>query len=126
VPPITASEIRAHCRTRPGAGEDFPFGPEVLACKVGGRIFALLFLSASPLAINLKCDPLRAAQLRQYYSAIRPGYHMNKRHWNTVVLDGSIPPEVFFSLIDDSYALVVAGLPKAARPPAPPSQGETP
>jgi predicted DNA-binding protein (MmcQ/YjbR family) len=126
VPPITASEIRAHCRTRPGAGEDFPFGPEVLACKICGRIFALLFLTTSPLAINLKCDPLRAAQLRQYYPAIRPGYHMNKRHWNTVVLDGSIPPEVFFSLVDDSYALVVAGLPKAVRPPATPPQEEAP
>lgn len=114
---ITATEIRRHCLALPGATEDSPFGPGVLACRVGGRIFALLFLIATPLAINLKCDPLRAELLRRYYSAIRPGYHMNKRHWNTVTLDGSIPREVFFSLIDDSHALVVAGLPRAARPP---------
>ena len=111
----TATEIRAHCRVLPGTTEDFPFGPGVLACRVGGKIFALLFLDVVPLCLNLKCEPLRAEQLRRYYPAIRPGYHMNKRYWNTVTCDGSIPREVFFSLIDDSYALVVAGLPKATR-----------
>ena len=113
---IDTTTIRRHCRQLPGAVEDFPFGPEVLTCKVGGRIFALLFLESRPLEINLKCEPLHAEQLRQYYPAIRPGYHMNKRHWNTVRLDGSIPPEVFFSMLDDSYRLVVAGLPKKVRP----------
>ncbi len=116
---ITATEIRAHCRAHPGTAEDFPFGPGVLACRIGGKIFALVFLDAVPLCLNLKCDPLRAEQLRRYYPAIRPGYHMNKRHWNTVTCDGSIPQEVFFSLIDDSYALVVAGLPKSARQASP-------
>ena len=109
------AEIRDHCLARPGATLDFPFGPETPVFKVGGKIFALVLAEELPLEINLKCDPLRAEELRSFYPAIVPGYHMNKRHWNTVTADGTIPEEVFFSLIDDSYRLVVAGLTKEQR-----------
>jgi len=108
--------LRAYLAARPGASEDFPFGPTTLVAKVGGRMFALVFTGAEPLRVNLKCDPLKAEVLRGYYSAVLPGYHMNKRHWNTVVIDGSIPETELRAMIDDSYALVVKGLPRSRRP----------
>lgn len=113
--PLTLARLRSHCQGFQEARAEFPFGPEVLAFKVAGRIFALFFLETSPLQLNLKCDPLRAEQLRACYPAIQPGYHMNKRHWNTVTVDGSIPREVLLSLIDDSYGLVRAGLLRKTR-----------
>ena len=79
-------------------------------------MFALVMTDAEPLRMNLKCDPAKAEILRECYPAVLPGYHMNKRHWNTVVLDGSIPGEDLRSMIDESYELVVKGLPKARRP----------
>lgn len=111
----TRREIRDACLAWPGAEESYPFGPEVPVFKVGGKIFALLFLSGPTLSLNLKADPLRAEQQRACFAAVRPGYHMNKRHWNTVTLDGSLPREVLSSLIEDSYRLVVAGLPRRRR-----------
>ncbi len=101
------------CRT--GAVVDFPFDPVTLVLKVGGKMFALVILDEQPLRMNLKCDPAKAQALRDCFDAILPGYHMNKRHWITLVLDGSIPEDLVFSLIDDSYALVVKGLTKAGR-----------
>ncbi len=109
------ADLRSYCLGLPGATAEFPFGPETLVFKVGGKIFALVLSQQLPLEINLKCDPLRADPLRSCFPAITPGYHMNKRHWNTVTIDGTIPEEVFFSLIDDSYRLVVAGLSRAKR-----------
>jgi predicted DNA-binding protein (MmcQ/YjbR family) len=79
-------------------------------------MFALVGLNDDPLRLNLKCDPAKAEILREIYPAILPGYHMNKRHWNTIILDGSIAAAEILSMIDDSYALVVKGLPKARRP----------
>ena len=104
-----------HFLSKPGAEETTPFGPDVLVYKVAGKMFALAVPDDFPSRINLKCDPERALLLRDQYPAIQPGYHMNKRHWNTVVLDGSLPSSLVKELIDHSYELVVAALPKAQR-----------
>ncbi len=108
--------LRSYLLAKAGAGEDFPFDETTLVFKIAGKMFALLGLNDEPLRINLKCDPLLAESLRERYSAVLPGYHMNKRHWNTVVLDGSVPEAEFRAMIDASYALVVKGLPKSKRP----------
>ncbi len=108
--------LRDYLLKKPGASEDFPFDTVTLVIKVGGKMFALTNITADPLRINLKCDPIKADFLRQHYPAVLPGYHMNKRHWNTVVLDGSIPEAEILSMIDESYDLVVQGLSKAKRP----------
>ncbi len=106
--------IRA-CGAKPGSAEDYPFGDEVAVFKVGGRMFALVPLGAPPGSVSLKCDPHLAAGLRTRYPAVTPGYHLNKRHWNTVELDGSVPDEELLELIDHSYELVVARLTRAQR-----------
>jgi predicted DNA-binding protein (MmcQ/YjbR family) len=110
------TRLRAYLNAKPAAAEDFPFDLVTLVVKVGGKMFALVSLAESPLRLNLKCDPEKALILRDCYPAVTPGYHMNKRHWNTIRLDGSIPPDELFAMIDDSYALVVQGLPRARRP----------
>lgn len=107
--------LRAHLFKKKGAYEDFPFGPEVMVFKVRDKMFALVFLEDSSLSINLKCDPDLAMHLRRFYKAVRPGYHMNKKHWNTVSLDGSIPDEEVFAMINESYDLVVKGLKKVDK-----------
>ena len=107
--------LQAHLMRKPGATEDMPFGPSALVLKVKGRMFALIGVDDDPLRINLKCDPDFAQVLRQRFTGIIPGYHMNKRHWNTVVLDGSVPDDLVLDMIDDSYELVVKGLRKADR-----------
>lgn len=104
------------CLSLPGAEETTPFGPEVLVFKVGGKIFALTDPGDFPPRMNLKCDPARAIALRDQHDAIVPGYHMNKRHWNTVRIDGTLPPALLRDLIHHSYDLVVASLPKSRRP----------
>lgn len=100
---------------KPGAEETAPFGPDVLVYKVGGKMFALTVPDEFPARINLKCDPERSIVLRDEHDAIIPGYHMNKRHWNTLVLDGSLSSKLVGELIDHSYDLVVAALPKSRR-----------
>ncbi|MCX6875974.1 MAG: MmcQ/YjbR family DNA-binding protein [Verrucomicrobia bacterium] len=105
----------AHCLGQAHVTEETPFGPEVLVYKVAGKLFALTDPGDFPPAINLKCDPARALDLRDQHPAIRPGYHMNKTHWNTVVLDGSLPAALIRELIDHSYDLVVRSLPKKLR-----------
>jgi predicted DNA-binding protein (MmcQ/YjbR family) len=109
-------ELKAACLALPGAAEDFPFGDEVSVFKVGGKMFAASHLDGDPLQISLKCDPDLAAELRAAHPAIVPGYHLNKRHWNTVTLDGSLPERLVTDMLVDSYDLVVASLPKALRP----------
>ena len=99
-------DLIAHCLSKPGAEETTPFGPDTLVYKVGGKIFALTSPDEFPPRVNLKCDPERALELRDRYESILPGYHMNKRHWNTVVLDGSVPSELVRELVDHSYQLV--------------------
>ena len=109
-------ELKAPCLALPGAQEEFPFGDEVSVFKVGGKMFALSSLDGQPLQLSVKCDPELAVQLRAAHPAIVPGYHLNKRHWNTITLDGSLPDQMVTDLLGDSYDLVVASLPKARRP----------
>jgi predicted DNA-binding protein (MmcQ/YjbR family) len=104
------SELQAILRAKPGASEEYPFGPETLVLKVGGKMFALLGLHDTPLRLTLKCEPSYAEVLRAEYEAVTPGYYMNKQHWNTISLDGSLPEGLLLRLIDDSYRLVVQGL----------------
>ena len=100
------------CSGLPGAVEDYPFGDEVAVFKVGGKMFALVMLAGDPGSVNLKCDPDWALELRDRHGAVRPGYHQDKRHWNTVELDGSMDVAEVRELIDHSYELVVRRLPK--------------
>ena len=106
---------RAYCLSLPQVEECLPFGPDTLVFKVCGRIFAITAPDEFPARMNLKCEPERALDLRDRFPAVLPGYHMNKRHWNTVVLDGTLPPALVEELIRHSYALVVAKLPQVAR-----------
>jgi predicted DNA-binding protein (MmcQ/YjbR family) len=110
------AEFREYCLTKPGAKEGTPFGPDVLVYKVGGKMFALAALDEVPATVNLKCDPDVALDLRDRYEQVKPGYHMNKKHWNTVEIEGGIPAVELRKMIDHSYQLVVESLPKAARP----------
>ncbi|QUH02412.1 MmcQ/YjbR family DNA-binding protein [Saccharopolyspora erythraea] len=109
---MTPKELRAACLGFAGAREEFPFDEANSVFKVVGKIFALSRLDASPLRVSLKCDPELAVQLRGTYPAITPGYHLPKRHWNTVVLDGSVPDRLVLEMIEDSYDLVVSKLAK--------------
>jgi len=112
---MDAGALRTWCLERPGAIEDFPFGPVPSVFRVGGKMFALSALDRTPLEVSVKCEPELAVGLRDSYPAIRPGYHLNKRHWNTITLDGSLPDELVCDLIEDSYDLVVSALPKRTR-----------
>ncbi len=109
--------FREYCLSKSGAMEDTPFGPEHLVFKVAGKMFALLALDETPSTANLKCDPDLALELRDRYEQVRPGYHMNKKHWNTVELGTGLPDGEIRKMIDHSYELVVKGLPKAQRAP---------
>jgi predicted DNA-binding protein (MmcQ/YjbR family) len=99
-------KLREYCISKKGVTESFPFGDDTLVFKAGGKIFALVNLNGD-LSINLKCDPLLAIELRERYSSVTPGYHMNKKHWNTVLLDGSVPDKEILSWIDHSYNLII-------------------
>jgi predicted DNA-binding protein (MmcQ/YjbR family) len=113
---VTPKELRAFCLSFNAAVEEFPFAPEISVFKVLGKVFALSWIDGRPLKVNLKCDPEDAIRLRgEYEGLIAPGYHMNKRHWNTVQVDGELPDRLVRELIEDSYDLVVAGLPRAER-----------
>ena len=108
-------DLRAYLLAKRGTVEEYPFGPEAMVFKVMGKMFALVSWQNAPLTINVKCDPALAVAQRETYAAVRPGYHMNKRHWNTLTLDDTIPSEEVQAMIDDSYLLVVKGLKKADR-----------
>lgn len=109
------ADFREYCLKKRGATEDTPFGEDVLVFKVGGKMFALTSLDEVPATANLKCDPDLALELRDRYEEVRPGYHMNKKHWNTVELDTGIPDVELRKMIDHSYELVVRRLSKKAR-----------
>jgi predicted DNA-binding protein (MmcQ/YjbR family) len=109
---MNLEDFREYCLTKPEATEGTPFGEDTLVFKVGGRMFALASLDDVPPHVNLKCDPERALDLRDRYEEVQPGYHMNKKHWNTVELSGGIPETELRGMIDHSYDLVVARLPK--------------
>ena len=107
--------LREYCLSKKGVTEEFPFGEETLVFKAGGKIFLLTGLGDNPLQFNVKCDPDRAIELREQYDAIQPGYHMNKKHWNTIIVDGSISRQLLKEMIDESYNLVVQSLPQKIR-----------
>jgi predicted DNA-binding protein (MmcQ/YjbR family) len=107
--------VLGYCGSRTGAVEDYPFGDDVAVFKVGGRVFAICALTGHPGSVSLKCDPTLAEALRDRYPAVTPGYHLNKRHWNTVELDGSVPDDELAELVDHSWELVVAQLPRRDR-----------
>ena len=107
--------FREHCLNKPHVAESTPFGEDVLVFKVAGKMFALAALDEIPVTVNLKCDPDLALELRDRYEQVRPGYHMNKKHWNTVEIDSGISETELRKMIDHSYDLVVKSLPKAAR-----------
>ncbi|HSA52256.1 MAG TPA: MmcQ/YjbR family DNA-binding protein [Yinghuangia sp.] len=112
---MTPEQLKAHCLAFNGAVETFPFNEQVSVFKVEGKIFALSALAAQPLTVSLKCEPELAVRLRKQHPAIVGGYHLNKRHWNTVTLDGTVGDELVRDMIEDSYDLVVASLPKSTR-----------
>ena len=99
--------LREYCLSKPGAEETLPFGPDTLVFKVAEKIFLLVGLDEQPLSFNVKCDPERAVELREEFPCVLPGYHMNKKHWNTIVVDGSVSTKQLKEWIDHSYALVV-------------------
>ncbi len=112
---MDAEQLRDLCLAFRGSEETFPFGFATSVFKVAGKMFALSRLRAEPLSVSLKCEPLLAEQLRAAHPAILGGYHLNKRHWNTVVLDGTIPEAMISDMIEDSYDLVVSSLPRTRR-----------
>ena len=112
---MTREGARAACAGKPGAVETYPFGPDTAVYKVGGKMFALVPRRADPASVSLKCDPEWSAVLRNAYAAVQPGYHLNKKHWNTIVLDGSIPDDEIEELIEHSYELIVESLPQHVR-----------
>jgi predicted DNA-binding protein (MmcQ/YjbR family) len=112
---MNPAELREHCLSFAGAEETFPFGPRTSVFKVAGKMFALSQLDADSLRVSLKCEPHLAVALRGAHAAVLPGYHLNKRHWNTVVIDGSLPERMLRDMIEDSYDLVVSRLPAARR-----------
>ncbi|GAB3749230.1 MmcQ/YjbR family DNA-binding protein [Microlunatus parietis] len=112
---MTRDEVLELCLSLPGAVEDYPFGDDLAVIKVGGKIFALLPLGGEPGTVSLKCNPALALELRDRHPGVVPGYHLNKRHWNTIILDGSVPGDEVAELIEHSYELVVASLTRAVR-----------
>ncbi|MCW3021968.1 MAG: hypothetical protein JWR30_1290 [Conexibacter sp.] len=103
---MTADELRDWCLSMPGAIEDFPFAPGLSVFKIGGKVFALTRLSATPLQVSVKCDPLLAESLRESYMSIVPGYHLNKRHWITITMSQDADDAMVYDLVQDSYDLV--------------------
>jgi predicted DNA-binding protein (MmcQ/YjbR family) len=111
---MNIEEFREYCLSKPGVTEDLPFDETTLVFKAGGKIFALTDLEEE-FRINLKCDPERANKLREDYTCVIPGYHMNKKHWNTIKVDGSMEDAMLSDLVDHSYQLVFNSLPKKVK-----------
>jgi len=112
---MNIESLRTYCLKKKGVTEEFPFGPDTLVFKVKGKVFLLTSLDSETFRFNVKCDPDKAIELRERYDAIQPGYHMNKKHWNTVIVDGRLSQQLLREMIDDSYELVVQSLPKKTR-----------
>jgi predicted DNA-binding protein (MmcQ/YjbR family) len=103
---MNIESLREYCLSKPGAEETLPFGPDTLVYKVGGKAFLLTGLDSEEFRFNVKCDPDKALELREEFSCVLPGWHMNKKHWNTIVVDGSVSGKQLKEWIDHSYALV--------------------
>lgn len=112
---MDVEKFREYCLAKKGATEGTPFGETVLVFKVAGKMFGLMSLNEIPATANLKCDPDLALELRDRYEQVRPGYHMNKKHWNTIGIEGGIPAAELRAMIDHSYDLVVKSLPRKSR-----------
>ncbi|MCF8257036.1 MAG: MmcQ/YjbR family DNA-binding protein [Flavobacteriales bacterium] len=112
---MNIEELRNYCLSLKGVEETLPFGPETLVYKVMGKVFALVSMDEFPLRCNVKCQPDHVDQLRENYTGVIPGYHMNKQHWNTLVFDGSFTEDDAKRWVLDSYDLIVDGLPKRIR-----------
>jgi predicted DNA-binding protein (MmcQ/YjbR family) len=104
--------IRDYCLSEDNVEETLPFGPDTLVYKTGGKVFLLMSLDSDPLRFNVKCDPEKALELREEFACVLPGYHMNKKHWNTIVVDGLVPSKQLKEWIDHSYSLVSKTLKK--------------
>lgn len=113
--PMNVEDLRTYCLNKPAVTESFPFDKTTLVFKVAGKMFALTGLNEVEFSVNLKCDPERAINLREAYNCIKPGFHMNKQHWNTVAPQACLPPQLFFELVDHSYDLIVESLPKKVK-----------
>ena len=112
---MNVEQIREYCLSKKGVTEDFPFDEVTLVLQVMGKMFALVSLEEIPLRLNLKCEPEQAVELTEKYESVLPGYHMNKKHWNSIIVDGSIHSNEIKNWMDDSYKLVVQGLKKSDR-----------
>ncbi|MEZ5002806.1 MAG: MmcQ/YjbR family DNA-binding protein [Chitinophagales bacterium] len=112
---MNIEDIREYCLAKSAVSEDFPFDEETLTFKVLDKIFLIISLDSIELSINLKCDPDKAIDLRENHACVKPGYHMNKKHWNTVDINGELSDRLIYELIDHSYDLVVKGLPKSKQ-----------
>ena len=112
---MNVETLRDYCLSKKAVEESFPFGEQTLVFKVMNKIFLLVSLDANPLQFNAKSDPDKAVELREKYDAVKPGYHMNKKHWNTVIIDGSISVKLIKEMMDDSYNLIVESLPKKLK-----------
>ncbi|HQW45225.1 MAG: MmcQ/YjbR family DNA-binding protein [Chitinophagaceae bacterium] len=112
---MNAESLHEYCLSKPGAEETLPFGPDTVVYKVGGKVFLLSGLDSEELRFNVKCDPEKAIELREEFSCVLPGYHMNKKHWNTIVVDGSVSTKQLKEWIDHSYELVTGGLSKKKK-----------
>ncbi|HYO21721.1 MAG TPA: MmcQ/YjbR family DNA-binding protein [Flavisolibacter sp.] len=112
---MNIESLREYCVNKKGVTEELPFGPDNLVYKVGGKMFLLASLDADPLQFNVKCDPDEAEQLRDRFSFVLPGYHMNKKHWNTIVVDGTARDKQLQQWIDASYNLVLESLPQKIK-----------
>jgi predicted DNA-binding protein (MmcQ/YjbR family) len=107
---MNAETLRQYCLKKEQASEDFPFDDETIVFRVGGKIFALMGIYDRPLTVNLKCNPELAIELRERHEEVRPGWHMNKKHWNTVTLSGTLSSKEIFSMVDHSFELVKKGI----------------
>lgn len=112
---MNLEEIREFCLSKKGVEEDFPFDNDTLVFKVKGKLFFLTSISTKPLRFNVKCDPGLAVELREKYKFVHPGYHMNKKHWNTIDCEGPVPKKLILEWINHSYELVVSSLPKSRQ-----------
>jgi len=108
-------QLRNYCLSKKMVEETLPFGPDTLVYKVAGKVFLICPLESETFRFNVKCDPDLAVELREEYSCVQPGYHMNKKHWNTITIDGSVPVSQLKKWIDHSYDLVAASLPKKIK-----------
>ena len=112
---MNLEELRNYCLTKPGSEETFPFDEETAVYKVMGKMFLLTGLEYNPVQFNVKCDPELAIDLRERHSCVEPGFHMSKKHWNTIICDGTVSRKMLCEWIDHSYELVVQGLPNKER-----------